>query len=226
MSASGKPPAGLRGCGNELPEETWNPSTPGLLEPPADLDRVLDRRPLAPPGKEGVVVVDGGDLELDVVVVTDLAPDRLHDLERQPRAVLQRAAVLVLAVVDRRREELRDQVAVAPVDLDPVELGLARAPRGLREALDDLPDLRDRRPLARQPVDRLRLVRRAEALRVRDARDVALAAGVRDLGQVLAAVLARLPCRARARTGSCRRRRGARSSGRSARADAPACSRR
>ena len=28
MSAIGKPPAGLRGCGNELPDETWKPSTP------------------------------------------------------------------------------------------------------------------------------------------------------------------------------------------------------
>src|SRR5918999_5715007 len=27
-SSTGKPPAGLRGCGNEFPDETWNASTP------------------------------------------------------------------------------------------------------------------------------------------------------------------------------------------------------
>jgi hypothetical protein len=115
------------------------------------------------------VVVDGRDLELNVEVVADLTPDRRTISSAQPRTVLQRAAVLVLPVVDRGREELRDQVAVAAVDLDPVELGLARAPRRLREALDDLADLTDRRPLARKPVDRLRLVGGAEALRVGDA---------------------------------------------------------
>ena len=45
------------------------------------------------------------------------------------------AAVFVRAVVDRRAEELRDQVAVGAVQLDAVEARLARAPRALGERL-------------------------------------------------------------------------------------------
>jgi hypothetical protein len=48
-----------------------------------------------------VAVVDRRDLELQVVVVPDLRTNRADELEREARAVLDRAAVLVLAVVDR-----------------------------------------------------------------------------------------------------------------------------
>ena len=69
------------------------------------------------------------DLHLEVEVVADLVADRADGLEQQPRTVLERAAVVVLAVVDRRGQELREEVAVGAVDLDAVEAGLARAAR-------------------------------------------------------------------------------------------------
>jgi hypothetical protein len=73
-----------------------------------------------------------------VEVVTDLFPNGAHRLDEQAGPVLERAAVLVLAVVDRRGEELREEVPVRPVDLDPVETCLAR-PSGARgESPDDL----------------------------------------------------------------------------------------
>ncbi len=161
-----------------------SPSTPGLDEPLADLDRLLEGRPLLPPGEERLPVVDRADLELEVEVVPDLLPHRAHDLDREARAVLQRPAVLVLPVVDRRGEELRDQVAVAAVDLDAVELGLARPAGGLPEGVDDLVDLRLRHPLARKAVDRVGLVRGGEPLVVEDARDVPLPAGEGELDDV------------------------------------------
>ena len=160
-----------------------------LLEPLADLDGLLERVPVAHPRIDVAQVLARADLELHVVVVAHLAPDRSNDLEREARPVLERAAVLVLPVVDRRREELRDQVAVAAVDLDPVRAGLARAARALRERVDDLVDLRVRHPLALEPVQRLPLVGRREALLVLDPRNVALTARERDLDDVAAVVL-------------------------------------
>ena len=68
-----------------------------------------------------------------------LARTASHDLEHEAGAVLERAAVLVLAVVDRRAEELRDQVAVGAVQLDAVQPGLARAPGALGEVARPLP---------------------------------------------------------------------------------------
>ena len=142
--SSGNVPAGLRGCGNALPAETWKPSTPASsshLQTWIDSSSVV---PLLAPREHGVVVVDGADLELQVEVVADRGADGADDLEREPRAVLERAAVLVRPVVDRGAEELGDQVAVAAVDLDAVEPGLAHAARRLGEGVDDLVDLRPR----------------------------------------------------------------------------------
>ena len=52
-----------------------------------------------------------------------------HDLEREPRAVLERAAPLVRAPVGARREELVDEVALRTHDLDAVVAGLAARAR-------------------------------------------------------------------------------------------------
>ena len=129
------------------------------------------------------------DLELDVVVRADLGPDRAHDVEREASAVLERAAVVVVAVVDARGEKLRDQVAVAPVHLDPVRAGFAGAVGSPTEVADDLTDLLHRHPLAGEAVQGLSLPRRAQALRVLDPADVALPSRVRDLDDVAAVVL-------------------------------------
>ena len=119
---------------------------------------------------------------------TSLA-DRLDDLADEAGAVLERAAVVVLAIVDRRAEELRDQVAVGAVQLDAVERRpRARAARPAANACDDVLDLRERHPLALEAVQRIVLVGRAQALGVFDARDVALPAAVAQLQDVLAVV--------------------------------------
>jgi hypothetical protein len=161
----------------------------GLLEPLADLDRVFERRALALPEEEVVAVVDGRDLELEVVVGPDLVPDGAHDVEGEPRPVLERAAVLVLAVVDDRREELSDQVAVAAVDLDAVGARLARAAGGAGEAADELLNRRPAHALALEAMDRLGLVGRAPAFLELDAAEVPLPAGEGELDDVLAVVL-------------------------------------
>ncbi len=51
---------------------------------------------------------------------------RVEDLEREAQPVLQRAAVLVGALVGDRRQERRQQVAVRGVQLEQVEAGLDR----------------------------------------------------------------------------------------------------
>ena len=52
-----------------------------LLEPAADLHRLLERVALPVPRKHLVVPFLGADLELDVVVRADLGSDRAHDVE-------------------------------------------------------------------------------------------------------------------------------------------------
>ena len=89
--------------------------------------------PFGSSSSERVVVFDGADLHLQVEIAADLGANRADNLEHESRAVLELAAVLVLAIVDRRAEELRDEVAVRAVQLDAVGAGLARAPRALAQ---------------------------------------------------------------------------------------------
>ena len=189
MSSRANSPAGFSGWGKVLPGRDVDRVGAGLLEPAADLHRVLDRVPRAEPREEGVRVLGRRDLHLDVEVVPDLGPDRLDGVEEQPRAVLERPAVLVLALVDGRGEELREEVAVRAVDLDAVEPCLpgAAGPRGER-ALDRL-QVGPGRALGLEAVQRVGLARRGEPLAVRERGDVALAPGVRELDDVLAVVL-------------------------------------
>ena len=60
-----------------------------------------------------------------------------QDLEREPRAILQRAAVLVRPSVGVRGQELADEVAVRAVDVNHVDPGLETAPRRLHKSVDD-----------------------------------------------------------------------------------------
>ena len=73
---------------------------------------------------------------------------------REAHAVLERAAVGVVAVVAARREELVDQVAVAAVDLDAVEAAGRGVARAAREVVDQLADLLDLERLGRLVVVR------------------------------------------------------------------------
>jgi hypothetical protein len=75
------------------------------------------------------------------------------------------------------------------MDLDAVEPGLAGAARSLPERRSNLAQLRRGRLLGLEPVERVGLRRRAQALLELDARDVPLPAPVGELEDVPAAVL-------------------------------------
>jgi hypothetical protein len=140
-------------------------STPGIHEPAAYLDRVFHRvaAPLEFQKRERVVVFLGADLHLQVEVVADLLADGLDDVEHETGAILQRSAVLVVPVVDRRAEELRDQVAVGAVQLDSVESCLPRAPCPFRKRIDRLADVVERHGPALEAVEWIRVVGGAES---------------------------------------------------------------
>jgi hypothetical protein len=83
--------------------------------------------------EQRVVVVGRADLHLQVEVATDARANGLDDLDDEPRAILERTAVLVLAIVDRGAEELRDEIAVCAVQLHAVEVRLACATCAFRQ---------------------------------------------------------------------------------------------
>src|SRR5919109_1194694 len=126
--------------------------------------------------------------DMDAVDAGLLEP-RANDVEGKTRPVLERAAVLVAAVVDRGREKLREEHAVRPRELDSVGARLPRTARARGEGVDQLVDLGRRQALALEAVQRFGLVRRADALRELEAADDPLAAGVCELEDVLAVVL-------------------------------------
>ena len=161
----------------------------GLLEPPAHLHRLVDRVAAAEPEQERIRLLPDADLDLQVEVVTDLAPDGTYGLDQEPGAVLERAAVVVLAVVDRGGEELREEVPVRTVDLDPVEARLPRSAGAGREAPGDVPELRRRRALRREAVERIALAGGAEPACELDPGEVALTTAVGELEDVPAAML-------------------------------------
>ena len=129
----------------------------GLDQPLAHLHGFVDgvARRSSPEERHGIVVIGGADLHLQVEIGADLLANRANDIENEASAVLERAAVVVLSVVDRGAQELRDQVAVGAVQLDAVETGLAGAPRAVGEILRDLGDLRLVHLLALESVDRI-----------------------------------------------------------------------
>ena len=122
-------------------------------------------------------------------IAADLGANRLDDLDDEAGAVLERSAVLVLAIVDGRAEELRDQVAVGAVQLHAVEAGLARPARAFGKRRHRLLDVGGRHPLALEAVQRILVVGRAERVLVLDAADVALASRVAQLHDEFTVVL-------------------------------------
>ena len=78
---------------------------------------------------------DGGPLRPDHV------GDRARRLDEETDAVLDRAAIGVVAKVGAVAQELVDQIAVRAVQLDTVESGFLCVLRATMEGLDDLRDL-------------------------------------------------------------------------------------
>ena len=93
------------------------------------------------PRVKPIVVVDGVDLHLQVEIITDLLADFADDFQHETRAVFPAAAIFIIAVIDAGTQELGDQIAVGPVQLYPVQPGLARPAGGLTEGFDDLGNL-------------------------------------------------------------------------------------
>ena len=163
----------------------------GVHQPPAHLRRLLDGVAglLVLQHEQRVVVIGRADLHLQVEIAPDAGPDRPDDVEDETRAVLERPAVLVGAVVDRRAEKLRDQIAVGAVQLHAVEARVARAPRPLGERGHDLGDVGDGHAVALEAVKRILLVRGALPFRVGQVRHVALPPAVTELQDVPTIVL-------------------------------------
>src|SRR6266508_5535245 len=113
----------------------------GLLEPSADRHDVLGRVAAPQPREELARRLVDADLEAEAEVLPDLGPHGPYDLEREAGAVLERSAVLILSRIDGRAEELGEEHAIRPGELDAVEPGHACPPRGLDEERDDLPNL-------------------------------------------------------------------------------------
>ena len=120
----------------------------------------------------------------------DLGADRPDDVEEEARAVGQRAAVLVLAVVDARAQELGEQIAVGGVQLDAVEARFARPPGAAGEGADRVVDLRPAHRPAQEAVQQfLAAGRRQNRPRVIvHARDVHLPPGMGELHDEFAVV--------------------------------------
>lgn len=81
------------------------------------------------------------DAEPDNEIWTGRSANRANDLGREAHAVLDGTAVLVLAGVRQRRQELLYQVAVPAVNLQPVHSAGANTGRGSGEAIHQLRDL-------------------------------------------------------------------------------------
>ena len=160
-----------------------------LLEPAADAHDVLDAVSTAKPRQELARGLFDADLEAEAEVCADLGANGAHDLAREPRAVLERSAVLIRACVDRRAQELCEQHPVRARKLDAVEARLPGPPGGGRELVDHVPDLGDRQRPAGETADGLGVVRRAQRRLVPQPRQDALPAREDELDDVLAVVL-------------------------------------
>src|SRR6202034_3731337 len=116
---------------------------------------------------------------------------RAKHFEPEAGTVLERAAIFVVAPVFERRQELRNQITMRPVNLDAVEPGLLGTPRRRGERRDGLLDallghrLRDN-GLECDFLDRMRNRRRRNRLLTADV-DAGVPATVAELNRRLGA---------------------------------------
>ena len=100
-------------------------------------------------------------LDTDDEVVAAGGSDRCHHLAQEAHAAFETAAVAIRPVVAGGREELRDQVAVGAMQLNPAEARALQPFRALGIARDDARNLVLAERPGTVPVERLRLRRRA-----------------------------------------------------------------
>src|SRR3546814_2436432 len=86
-------------------------------------------------------LVVGIELQRDRKIAADRATCRADGFDQHARAVLQRAAPGVAALIGDRRQERAEQIAVRGMDLHAGEAGCARGGRDAREAFDEIDNL-------------------------------------------------------------------------------------
>ena len=168
-------------------------STPSVAELRGERDGVLERPAALDP-------VAGGDAHDQRELGRPGGADRLDDLEQQPRAPGEVAAVGVAALVRERREELVQQVAVRGVELDAREAGRVRAPGGRGERR------RRRRRSRRRRARAARASRRRRARRSARPAASRRSSGASGLLPRTHGALTPTPCGRRARAGCPARR--------------------
>ena len=87
-----------------------------------------------------MVELGAGDAHAHDALGSDRGPAGGDRLAQEAEAILEAAAIAVLAQVEARVQELGRQIAVAGDDLDPVDPGRGHATRGGAIAIDDLAD--------------------------------------------------------------------------------------
>ena len=80
--------------------------------------------------------VDRADADAHRLLVGPHRAARVEDFEREPHAIVERAAVLVGARVRERRDERREQISVRHVDFEQIEARIARETGGVGEGGD------------------------------------------------------------------------------------------
>jgi len=112
----------------------------GLIGPLGDLNSLLN-------GSRGDIevldTVRGGQAQEHGLFGREVCANGLDDLEQQTGTVLERATIVISALVGDGGQELVDQVTVGAVDLDSVHASLVGADSTVSKSLDNLGDLFD-----------------------------------------------------------------------------------
>jgi hypothetical protein len=119
-----------------------------------------------------------------------MAAISLDHVDQKAGPVLERAAVLVLSVVDRGAEELGEKISMRSVQFDAVQTGFTDPARGLCKIPDQLTNLLHCHGLAQKSVEGVVLAGGGKGWlhEVLHSRHVALPAGVAKLDQEFAVV--------------------------------------
>ena len=109
----------------------------GFFQQPNHGDTVVER-------ETALLEVRGVQLHPDREGGSDRCAHGGDDFKQQPGAVFQRSAPFILALIDQRVEEFRQQIAMGRVDLNAGKAGLFGDKGGMGETTDNLVDFLDR----------------------------------------------------------------------------------